>query len=157
MSAKQTDVDQDPLRKSLDPLGTQFLINFLTCLATECQLNPEVTEDLFNLTLELYYMQNLLQNLSILQLMKLFEVIPNIPGSQQRQLVQQIQTFFSQLQPDTLMNLHRYGNFMEISNNVRQLEQAQPGSEQSTLAELLNLPLEHFQVRVFVCVRVITG
>lgn len=50
---------------------------------------------------------NMLQNLSIIQLMKMFEVIPQGPPIQQLQLLQQIQQLFGMLKGEALQNIHK--------------------------------------------------
>lgn len=62
----------------------------------------------FHLVLESYFkLFNMLQNLSIIQLMKMFEVVPQGPPIQQLQLLQQIQQLFGMLQGETLQNIHK--------------------------------------------------
>lgn len=66
--------------------------------------------------------------------MKLFESMPQGPPIKQLQLLQQIQQLFSQLQADALQNLYR------------QLQQAQPGTENQMLTKILDLPADYFQL-----------
>lgn len=88
----------------------------------------------FDLLVSIYHLQLLLRELSVLQLMKLFESMPPGPAIKQLQLLQQIQQLFAQLQPDALQNLYR------------QLQQAQPGTENQMLTKILDLPADYFQL-----------
>jgi len=103
-------------------------------LASEFGILVKDLVDKFNFLFQVFHLQGLLQSLSILQLMKLFEVIPPGPTVQQEQLLNQIEQLFSQLQPETLSSIHK------------KMEEAQPGTEHQTLAQILGLPLDHFQL-----------
>eukprot|EP01114_Cavostelium_apophysatum_P016722 TRINITY_DN4814_c0_g1_i3.p1 TRINITY_DN4814_c0_g1~~TRINITY_DN4814_c0_g1_i3.p1 ORF type:complete len:804 (-),score=200.33 TRINITY_DN4814_c0_g1_i3:47-2458(-) len=113
-------------------------------LADEYQIPPREVDTTLGLLFGLYQLHGLLRGLSILQLMKLFEIIM-IPGEmstsqdqghhmQQLQLLQQIQQIFTQLEPEVLQRFHQ------------QLGEALPGTEQQILMQLLNLPAEYFQL-----------
>jgi len=132
-SAKQLD-DLLVLNPPTDQTRIAEAQRDLKPLADEVSISLKELSDAFNTLFQFFHLQGLLQGLSILQLMKLFEVMPPGPVVQQRQLLTQLQQLLGQLQPDALANLHR------------QMEQAQPGTEQQTLAQLLNLPLDHFQL-----------
>jgi hypothetical protein len=86
-------------------------------LAEEVSIPLKELADSFNTIIQIFHLQGLLQGLSILQLMKLFEVMPPGPVVQQKQLLDQLQQLLGSLQPDTLTNLHQ------------QIEQAQPGMD----------------------------
>jgi len=123
VSSRQTDeIEDEEVKKQFETL------------ARDHNFPAKELENTFGVVVALYHLQQLLENLSILQLMKLFEIVPNGPPIQQLQLLQQIQQLFAQLLPETLQSLHK------------QLEQAEPGTEQQTLIQLLNLPSEYFHL-----------
>lgn len=123
--SKRTVEEDSRITKDLESLGSEISVN---------------TKDLDNLSgsfallLSLYQLQRLLQSLSILQLMKMFEIVPPGTPMQQLQLLQQIQQLFAQLKSETLQSLHN------------DMQSAPPGTEQQKLISILNLPSEYFQL-----------
>eukprot|EP01088_Endostelium_zonatum_P006170 TRINITY_DN1827_c0_g1_i1.p1 TRINITY_DN1827_c0_g1~~TRINITY_DN1827_c0_g1_i1.p1 ORF type:complete len:710 (-),score=220.03 TRINITY_DN1827_c0_g1_i1:288-2417(-) len=96
---------------------------------------PKELLNSFSLLLDLYELCKLLNSLSTVQLMKLFEVISSpAPFSQQIQVLEQIQQLFGQLLPQTLLSLQE------------ELKLTQSGTEQQLLAQLLNLKKELFHL-----------
>lgn len=114
-------------------------------IAVEFQIPPKEIENTMAILFGLWNLQSLLKSLSILQIMKLFEIIL-LPGDlslsqeshgnhmQQLQLLQQTQQIFIQLDSQVLQRFHQ------------QIMESQPGTEQQVLMQLLNLPAEYFQL-----------
>eukprot|EP01117_Protostelium_nocturnum_P010064 TRINITY_DN3590_c0_g1_i1.p1 TRINITY_DN3590_c0_g1~~TRINITY_DN3590_c0_g1_i1.p1 ORF type:complete len:809 (-),score=201.18 TRINITY_DN3590_c0_g1_i1:68-2494(-) len=120
-------------RGSGDP-NEPFPSSLLNSWSKSSLISTKHLESCLGLIASLQLLSKLLNSLSIMQLMKLFEVLPSAPPIQQLQLLQQIQQLFSQLQPETLLNLHS------------QLASATPGTEHELLLRILSLPSEYFQL-----------
>jgi hypothetical protein len=137
-----------PLLQKITPQQLQALVSytenkeedeesqlFVDKLAMEYSIPSVELKATFSLLMSLYLLQDLLQKVSISQLMKLFEVIPEAVPIQQLQLLQQIQQLLGQLLVETLQGLKQ------------KMEEAQPhGNDHQVLVQLLNLPSEFFHL-----------
>jgi hypothetical protein len=103
-------------------------------LAERYHVKPQDLEHSIVPLVAIHQLRSLLQSLSIVQIMKFFEIIPTSPQSllHQLQILQQLQKLFSVMQPEMLTSLYK------------RIEEV-PGSEQR-LDQLLNLPHEFFQL-----------
>jgi len=122
--------------KQLSPEDQQICRTELESVAQQYSLSSRDVEHGFGVLVQLFQLYRMMENLSIIQLMKLFEVVPTAaqtPG-QQLQLLQQIQQLFQMLKPETIQNIYK------------QTRAAPQGQEQQILMQLLNLPSEYFQL-----------
>ncbi|PRP88434.1 hypothetical protein PROFUN_03151 [Planoprotostelium fungivorum] len=135
--AKEEDLSQ--LKKFTEERGNgdqeqPFPSQLLSAWSLASGIPSRELESTMGLIASLHLLSKLLNSLSIMHLMKLFEVVPDSPPIQQLLLLQQVQQLFAQLQPDTLLNLQS------------QLSSAPPGTEHDLLLKILSLPSEYFQL-----------
>jgi len=122
--------------KQLSPEEQQICRHELESISQQYSLSSRDVENGFGVLVQLFQLYRMMENLTIIQLMKLFEVVPTAAQTtvQQMHLLQQLQQLFQMLKPEAMQNIYK------------QTRSASQGQEQQTLMQLLNLPSEYFQL-----------